>query len=116
MLVTVRNVENACIVDVAGSVTIDSALKLKDAVLAAMETGPLGCVVNMKNVTILDSSGIGTLISLNARLARNGLAFRVANVPHTIMQVLELTQALSILPTEPTVLGALCAFGMAAKA
>jgi anti-anti-sigma factor len=109
--VNVRHVEGACIVNVEGSVDISNAHELKDAVFAAIQE-KASCILNLRKATHVDSSGLGTLISLNAALAQSGVAFRIAGVPRSIMQILELTQTISILPADSTVLESLNVLGL----
>jgi anti-anti-sigma factor len=107
MEIRVRYIEDACIIEVEGSVNIYNVHELKDAVYATMEKKTAACILSLRKVAHIDSSGIGTLISLNAMLARQGLAFCIVRVPPHIMQILELTRTISILPTENTLLEAL---------
>ncbi len=112
MEIKCRDVESACIFEVTGDVDAYNAHEIKDSVSAAVDRGMTAHVINMKKTTRLDSSGIGTLISLSAALARKGLAFFIVNVPAHIMQVLELTRTRGIIPTTSTVLAAFHAIGM----
>jgi anti-sigma B factor antagonist len=107
MEIEVRYIEGTCVIDVSGSVDMYTAQTLKDAVGTALERQCIACILNMKKTTSLDSSGIGVLISLNAKLSRNGMKLYVVGVPNSIMSVLEITRTIDLLSTKDTVIGAL---------
>jgi anti-anti-sigma factor len=109
MEIEVRYLGATCVIDVSGIVDMYNAQTLKDAVATAMEKQCTACILNMKRTTSLDSSGLGVLIALNARLQQNGVGFYVVAVPRGIMKILELTRTVALLSTKDTVIGALSA-------
>ncbi|MGA2641634.1 MAG: STAS domain-containing protein [Spirochaetia bacterium] len=115
MNISVRFVENAYIVDVAGNVNASNAHELKDTVSDAIEKKIAACILNMRKATSLDSCGIGMLISVSAMLTRNGIVFRIVNIPRHILQILECTRAIAILPTAHTILEAFSSLGMESR-
>lgn len=62
MRVEVRNAENVSIIDCSGDVDLYSSTRLRDALLAALQSGVPSVLVNMTDVGYIDSSGIATLV------------------------------------------------------
>ncbi|PYV09752.1 MAG: anti-anti-sigma factor [Acidobacteria bacterium] len=62
MRVQVRSVDNVTIVDCAGEIDLYSSTRLREALLKALRSGIPSVLVNMEEVTYIDSSGIATLV------------------------------------------------------
>jgi anti-sigma B factor antagonist len=62
MKVQVRSVDNATIIDCVGDVDLYSSPNLRDALIKEMHAGAPAVLVNMSEVSYLDSSGIATLV------------------------------------------------------
>ncbi len=62
MKVRVRTAESVKIIDCSGDVDLYSSTDLRAALVAEMKSGTAGVLVNMTEVTYIDSSGIATLV------------------------------------------------------
>lgn len=62
MKLQVRTAESVKILDCSGDIDLYSSTELRDALIAQMQSGSLGVLVNMTDVTYVDSSGIATLV------------------------------------------------------
>lgn len=62
MKVQVRNVEKVSIIDCQGDVDLYSSTNLRDSIFKEMRSGVPSVLVNMADVTYIDSSGIATLV------------------------------------------------------
>lgn len=107
MDITVRKFQENHVIDVTGELDMYHAHRLKDVVNALMQREVCIFIINLKKVTYVDSSGIGALLSINALLAREGMAFRIVNVARAVMRVMELTRLVGILPIEANELDAM---------
>jgi len=107
MDIRVRFFNDSCIIDVAGEIDLYNAFRLEDTVHTVMEKKVCSFIFNLKRVKYIDSSGVGVLLSINAMLTRNSLAFRIVAVPPAVMKVMELTRLVGFLPLERTELDAL---------
>jgi len=107
MDITVRKFEENYVIDVAGEVDMYHAHRLKDVVATMMKKEVCIFILNLKKVTYMDSSGIGALLAINAMLAHEGMAFRIVNVAHPVMRIMELTRLVGILPIEANELDAI---------
>jgi anti-sigma B factor antagonist len=90
--VSTRSDGDAATVVVAGDVDLASAPSVDAAIEAAIGTaGPMGVVVDLSQVTFLDSSGISALLR-GRRLADEGaVAYRVIGAQGLVLTVLEMT-------------------------
>ena len=62
MKVQVRNLDDISIIDCSGDVDLYSSPTLRDALLADIKAGGPSVLVNMTDVSYIDSSGIATLV------------------------------------------------------
>lgn len=62
MKVQVRKADSVTIVDCAGEIDLYSTHRLREALLSALRSGVPSVLVNMQDVTYIDSSGIATLV------------------------------------------------------
>ena len=62
MKVQLRNADNVSIVDCSGDMDLYSCPRLREVLLREMRSGIPSVLVNMSEVTYIDSSGIATLV------------------------------------------------------
>lgn len=62
MKVRIRTAESVKIIDCSGDIDLYSSTELREALLAQMQSGTSGVLVNMTEVTYVDSSGVATLV------------------------------------------------------
>jgi len=62
MKVQVRKVDTVSILDCSGDVDLYSSPDLREALLAEMKSGAPSVLINMTEVTYIDSSGIASLV------------------------------------------------------
>ncbi len=87
-------------VSVAGELDLATAGGLSDAVRRGFETG--GVTLDLRDVTFMDSSGVRALNTALREAAEHGRELRVTEGLHpSVVQVLELTGMLGLLPLEP---------------
>jgi anti-anti-sigma factor len=102
MDIKVRRFESNYLIDVGGEIDLYNAFQLKDLVQTMIDEKIGVAILNMSEVTYIDSSGIGGLLSINAMLRQKGIQFRVVHVPSAVMRVMELTRLIDFLPIEKT--------------
>lgn len=69
----------------------DSIL-LKELVMKMIEKKVEKFIINMKNVSTFDSSGIGALIYISSTLRKMNLDLAIANIQGPVKDVIELTK------------------------
>ena len=72
--------------------TSANAAAVKDDVRRCIRPGHLTLDIDMSNVRILDSSGLGTLIALHKVMCQKNGLVRIMNPTPIVEQVLELTR------------------------
>ena len=97
------------ILDVAGEIDVYTAPQFKDAVNGIIAGGQKHLVVNMQNVTYMDSSGFGALLSATRRLRPEGGTVNLVQVSGAIDRILRITKLDTVFATYDSVDDALAA-------
>ena len=81
MEVTKRQVGDVSILDLEGKLTIGSGdVALRGAMLAEIEDGHKKILINLQDVKVIDSSGLGELIRCRATAATSGAEIKLLHV------------------------------------
>ena len=103
--VTVEHDEDCTVVRVCGEVDMATSPLLRDAILIA-ETDTSLVVLDMRETTLIDSTGLSVLITAQIRLGEAGVALRaVIESPH-VLRVMEITGLDRVLSIYPDVMSA----------
>jgi anti-sigma B factor antagonist len=89
----VRRVGDVAIVDLSGRFTLaDAPGHIRDTVAGALESGARHILLNLAEVTLMDSAaGIGELVSSYTRAVRQGGRLKLLHVNKHISHILEIT-------------------------
>src|SRR6185295_5791146 len=97
MKVTVRQVGNVTILDLKGKITIGVGdVALRNAVQDGMSAGATNIIINLKEVTTIDSSGVGELVSAYTTATNRGAKLRLENLPAKVSDILHITQLITV--------------------
>ena len=97
--ITSRKSGNITVLDLAGRVIIGvSNDALSGELRKLAETGPCDVLVNLANVTQMDSSGISTLVRSFVTLERLGGSLKILSPTGHVREVLELTRLIQSIP------------------
>lgn len=92
MNITERRLLGLTIFEVSGKVTIGVGdVRVRDAVHTALATGIDRIVLNLNNVTALDSSGVGEIMAAHNAVTRRGGRFALARLPTRVAGILQAT-------------------------
>jgi anti-anti-sigma factor len=80
-----------------GEIDIDSAGQLDRQVHELLERGFARIVLDLRNVTFLDSSGLHVILDASAASADAGVEFAIVQGPSSVQRVFEVTQTASAL-------------------
>ncbi|HOP28900.1 MAG TPA: STAS domain-containing protein [Spirochaetota bacterium] len=83
------------ILDISGEIDLYNAPEIKDIVNKLIEQKKYSVVINLKEVTYIDSSGIGALISSLSNLKKYHGGLKIINVFASVKKVFELTKLTS---------------------
>src|SRR5688500_4726480 len=95
--VTQRDVGDVTVLDLNGLLVLDDGdVVFRDAVNALLARGRQQFVVNLNDVTYIDSAGIGMLISRFLAVKRLGGDMRLANLTSRSHRVMTITHLLTV--------------------
>jgi len=88
-----REREGIVVLDLAGDLTIGGgASQLSDRIRELQAAGKVQVALNLEGVPYIDSTGLGTLVFCNTRLAKNKGALRLYNLNKRAAELLILTR------------------------
>ena len=99
--VTVTAGEAGPVIVVSGEIDLASAPYLGDALTGAIDTGQGPVVVDLAEVTFIDSTGLGALVFAHNRLAREERQLRLRSPSARVMRVVEVSGLGQLLQVEP---------------
>lgn len=85
------------ILQVKGKVTIgDGDVKLREAVHGLLDGGARKIILDLADLSYIDSSGIGELVSVYTTMTNRGGQLRLSNLHSKIYSLLQLTALVSV--------------------
>ena len=87
-------------VAVAGEVDVDTAPRMRDALLEVIAEGE-AVFVDLGSVTFMDSTGLSALIVARQAADARGIPLQLRDVPPQVLKLLTLTGLDDWLPVEP---------------
>jgi len=96
---------NAIILHVAGELDCVTVSTLRPAVESLVEKTPELIVVDLAELRVIDSTGVGLLVAMHRRLHRQGVRLGLRNAagqPLAILRLLKLDGVFTAAPEEPT--------------
>ena len=95
-----RTSGDVLILDLAGKITIgDGSVKLREAVRKLIEGGNKRILLNLGDVSYVDSSGIGELVSSFTTTSNVGGNLKLLNLTKKIQDLLAITKLLTVFET-----------------
>lgn len=100
MKVETRQSGDVTILVLTGEITIGvSDVELRNAAHEALDGGARKLLLDLAGVTVVDSSGIGELVSSYTRTSNRGGTLKLLNVPPKVYDILAITQLITIFET-----------------
>jgi anti-anti-sigma factor len=97
MNVNERQRGDVTVLDLKGKITIGSGdVALRNAVQEVMNGGAMKVLINMHDVSTIDSSGIGELVSAYTTATNRGAKLRLFNLPAKVTDILTITQLITV--------------------
>ncbi len=97
MKTSVREVRGVSILDLKGKITIGSGdVQLRETINKLVEDGKRNILINMQDVTTIDSSGIGELVGCYSSVTKKGGKLKLLHLPPKISDVLTVTQLITV--------------------
>ncbi len=93
MTVSDRNVGSVTILDVSGHVTLnDGADQIRDKVKAVLQEGKRHLLINLAQVSYMDSAGLGELIQAYSTASKQGGALKLVSPTKRLKDLLVITK------------------------
>ena len=97
MNISQRQAGDVTILDVSGKITIGVGdVAIRDAVQVALGGGARDIVLNLKNVSTIDSAGVGELVSAYTTVTHRGGKLKLINLPAKVNDILQITQLITV--------------------
>ena len=98
MHIVERTVGEVVIVDVSGKVTLGDGgdVVLKDKIHSLMQQGRKKVLLNLSDVSYVDSAGLGEMVQSYATVMKNGGQLKLLNVTRRIHDLLSITKLLTV--------------------
>ncbi len=113
--IDIRETPNAVVLDLHGRITIgESISELRDTIREVLAGNQKNILLNLADVSYIDSSGLGQLIGSNATVVNAGGRMKLLNLQNRVQDLLQITKLLTVFETFTSETAALRSFGAAA--
>ncbi len=97
MKIDKRERDGVLILDIEGKITIGKGdVALREAVHKALDDGERKIVIRLENVSTIDSSGVGELVSAFTTVTNRGGKLKLLNLPPKVKDILQITQLITV--------------------
>jgi anti-sigma B factor antagonist len=112
MQLETREVNDVVVVRVVGDITLGKGgdVLLKDKINSLLQQGHRKILVDLGQVSYVDSAGLGQLVSVHATATRHGASLKLLNVTKRLRDLLVVTKLLTVFDTFDTEAAALQEF------
>ena len=108
---TNREVDGVAIVGLDGRIILgDESNTLREKVKGLIAEGKKKIVLNMDNVTFIDSAGLGTLVAAHHSAKSQGASLRLCHLGSKFQEVLQITKLLTVFDVYKTEAEAVASF------
>ena len=95
-----RQAGDVTVLDLSGKITIgEGSVQLREAVRGLLENGKKKILLNLGDVSYVDSSGIGELVSSYTTTNNQGGQLKLLNLTKKIQDLLMITKLLTVFET-----------------
>ena len=108
---TTRQVGDVTVVDAVGRITLgEGSSALRDAIKELVGKGQKKVLLNLGEVTYIDSSGIGELVSGFTSVTNSGGALKLLNLNKRVKDLLQITKLYTVFDVHDDEAGAIRSF------
>lgn len=109
--VTIHEVDGVSVVELSGRIILgEESSALREAVKGLMTEGKKRVVLNMSEVTYIDSAGLGILVAAYVSAKKEGALIKLCSLGNKFREVLQLTRLLTIFDVYDTAPAAIESF------
>jgi len=101
MQISQRTVGDVVIVDVSGKITLGEGgdVVLKDKMRSLIQQGNKKLLLNLGDVSYVDSAGLGEIVQAYATVNKDGGKLKLLNITKRIKDLLSITKLLTVFDT-----------------
>ena len=97
MKINVKQSEGVTIIEPKGKITIGVGdVALRNSVHEALDAGARNILVGLEQVSTIDSSGIGELVSAYTTVTNRGGKLKLSSLPAKVTDILQMTQLITV--------------------
>jgi anti-sigma B factor antagonist len=117
MKANVRQVDSVIVVDVSGRITLgEGCAQLRELIREQLGKGKKNVLLNLADVTYIDSSGIGELVSAFTAASNQGGQLKLLNLTKKVHDLLQITKLYTVFDVHDDETRAIASFGRVAGA
>jgi anti-sigma B factor antagonist len=95
-----RVVESVSVLDLSGKIVLgEGDLQIKDRIKDLLSDGQRKILLNLGDVSYIDSAGLGALISTYATVKREGGQLKLVNLTKRVQDLLAITKLITVFDT-----------------
>ena len=107
-----RRVDGVTIMDLSGRITLgEGSVVLRDQIRELLGKGEKKILLNLGDVTYIDSSGIGELVSAFTTVRNQGGELKLLNLTKKVHDLLQITKLYTVFDVKDDEASAIKAFG-----
>jgi anti-sigma B factor antagonist len=111
MKASTRQVSGITVVDMSGRITLgEGSVILRDAIKDLLAKGQKKILLNLGDVTYIDSSGIGELVSAFTSVRNQGGELKLLNLTKKVHDLLQITKLYTVFDIKDEEAGAVQSF------
>ena len=112
MKASTRQMDGVTIVDLSGRITLgEGSVVLRDTIRELVGKGNKKILLNLGDVTYIDSSGIGELVSAFTTVRNQGGELKLLNLTKKVHDLLQITKLLTVFDVHDDETKAVASFG-----
>lgn len=112
-----RTVSGVTILDLDGRITLgDGTVVLRDAIKDLMAKGVKSLILNLGNVSYIDSAGLGELVGCRTTVTNSGGTLKLLNLQKKIHDLMQITKLYTLFEAHDNEQAAVASFGAGASA
>jgi len=111
MKASTRQVDGVTIVDLSGRITLgEGSVVLRDTIKDLLSKGQKKILLNLGDVSYIDSSGIGELVSAFTSVRNQGGELKLLHLTKKVHDLLQITKLYTVFDVKDDEAGAISAF------
>ena len=109
---TNSEVDGVSVVTLDGRIVLgEESTSFREKLKSLIAEGKKKIVLNMSNVTYIDSSGLGTMVASHTSARAQGASMKICNLGSKFQEILQVTKLVTVFDVYPSEAAAIASFG-----